>query len=507
MRKNIAILLITSIVLAGSFVAITQIIDLDDDSTLASQPEQAVPAVVEPLLSNPVTARPEPLDTYLTNPGIGWQHFPAVGEQLLPETVVYVHRSDISWNILNPEEGVYDWALLEAYIDQATAQGKQISFRVYTMRDSHRLPQWVIDQGAALLPNGEVDYTSCVYQDAWEQFVEAMRARYDGDPRLAFIDISGYGNYNEWNWSDIQTEWDTDALEPNTLDGHARRRLADMFIGGDQWENHCRLTNGNIDSVRYDYPGFQSTQLLMPFAGIRQSIQYVVSREKNVGIRYDCLGDPQRVDGVLNAIGDEVAQVWPHAPIVYEFCGNTATTPRYMQAAEEMLRITHGSIARDNIADGPRETEPIQAVMQPVGYRYVLTEAIYPAATAAGSTLEMVLRWQNTGYAPSYPRMGQDFALYVGLFDTADTLVLREQAVNANIAAWMPARQLPGNPPTNTIVATLDVPPQLAEGRYSLRVAIIDQRTDRPINLAIAGRDDQGWYVLGTLEVVSPAAG
>lgn len=507
MLKNIAALLIIAVVLVGSFIAIMQLLDLDNQSTSASSQEQAVPVVVEPVLSSPVTVNPEPIDTYLTNPGIGWQHFPAVGEQLLPETVLYADRNDTSWDILNPAEGVYDWTPLDAYIERATQQGKQLSFRVYTMRGTaHRIPQWVMDQGGTLWPNGEPDYSNCIYQDAWARFVEELRARYDGDPRIAFIDISGYGNYNEWGWSDIQTEWDDDAQNPTTIDGHARRRLVDMFIGGDQWESHCRMPNGDIESVRYDYPGFQSTQLLMPYAGIRQSIQYVVSREKNVGIRFDCLGDPRLSSSMLGKIGDEIAEVWPHAPIAYEFCGNTSTSPRYMYMAEEILQITHGSIARDNIAGGLRETELLEAVMRPVGYRYVLYEANYPAMTPAGGTLDIIMRWQNTGYAPSYPRMGQNFALHVGLFDSTGGLA-HEQPVDADIAAWMPARELPGTPPTNTVVAALNVPPSLPADNYSLRVTIIDQRTNLPINLAIAGRDDQGWYALGTLEITAAISG
>ena len=31
-----------------------------------------------------MTVRPQQLDSYLTNPGIGWQHVPGIGEQLLP---------------------------------------------------------------------------------------------------------------------------------------------------------------------------------------------------------------------------------------------------------------------------------------------------------------------------------------------------------------------------------------------------------------------------------------
>ena len=63
-----------------------------------------------------------------------------------------------------------------------------------------------------------------------------------GNPAIAFIDISGYGKFNEWDWG-TQTEWDPlwdesykkNPREPpstmQTLDSQARRRLVDIFVG------------------------------------------------------------------------------------------------------------------------------------------------------------------------------------------------------------------------------------------------------------------------------------
>jgi hypothetical protein len=46
------------------------------------------------------------------------------------------------------------------------------------------------------------------------------------------------------------------------------------------------------------------------------------------------------------------------------------------------------------------------------------------------------------------------------------------------------------------------VPRQLAPGRYPLRVALLDPATRLPaIQLAIAGRQPDGWYQLGEIIV------
>jgi len=48
----------------------------------------------------------------------------------------------------------------------------------------------------------------------------------------------------------------------------------------------------------------------------------------------------------------------------------------------------------------------------------------------------------------------------------------------------------------------LYVPENLAEGTYDFRVAMLDPRTERPtIRFAIEGRQDDGWYGMGSLTV------
>src|SRR5215204_739447 len=285
-----------------------------------------------------IKVQPELRDDYLPNPGIGWQIASATSSSLgFPESVAYANRRDIAWSILNPAEGVYNWSVLDELLLNATAERKQFSFRVYTMvgegYGGHMIPNWVLEKGAIILSSGEPDYSSCVYQEEWGRFVNELSRFYDGNRNIAFIDISGYGNFNEWSWQDHQTEWDSaweagylsDSVSADlfkTLDGQARRRLADMFIGG-SFENHkCLLDNGETGLVNYSYSGFQKSQLIMPYAGIVQASQYVFSRRNDVGVRYDCLG--RNGERLMEKIGDVISNVWTTAPIFFER-GNPAS--------------------------------------------------------------------------------------------------------------------------------------------------------------------------------------
>lgn len=432
---------------------------------------------------------------YLANPGIGWQG-PAGGRSsLLPETVAY-RRPQYGWRDQNPAEGVYDWSAVDADLQQAAAEGKQFSFRLYTMSSpwegGHRVPDWVLNKGAVILDNGEVDYSNCTYQAEWGRFVEAMRQKYDGHPNLAFLDISGYGNYNEWSWQE-----QTDTRE-YYLDYQARQRLADAFIGGaDTIE--CRDEWGEWQTVSYSYAGFHSTQLLMPFAGIQQSSRYVAERRPDVGIRHDCLGSARHADTLLDKIGDLVDATWPYAPIVYEFCPDEAGSEEFLEEAADLLQRTHASLVHD-VAPGAIAQDDLVALLGGVGYQFAFTEATFPAVATPGRSFDFRLTWVNQGYAPAYPKMGQYFELRLYLV-AADETVAQAWLLDAGMAGWRPADPLPGDPPEQTIRARLTPGLAVAPGQYTLRVAIVDTRTGRPIGLANDGRDEQGHYGLGSLRM------
>jgi len=463
-----------------------------------------------------VTFSPTPINTYLSNPGIGLQYDPTVRNPTIPETVVYAPRQDISWNLLNPQENEYRWDILDAYLQEAVAQGKMFSFRVYTMRgedyDGSRVPQWVLNKGLDILPSGDPNYHSCIYQDEWAKFVEALRIRYDGNPAIAYIDISGYSAFNEWSWNDDFTEWDfqwEEAYENGTpspsdfttLDGQARRRLVDIFVGGSFFGHQCTQPDGTIAQVDYSYPGFQSTQLVMPYAGIRQSTQYVVSKNADVGFRFDCLGngDIGSADDFRERLSNEISQTWPVAPVIYEFCGGLGNN--YNEIATDVLQLTHGTLVHTN-DDVWGDQEKLLSVISSMGYRYELVSSTYSAELTPGISWKVETIWKNVGYSPSYPRMGQAFSLHYYLLD-GQGAIAADLLVPAEISAWMPADPLPSDPPQYIAVTNFNLPEDLLPGTYTFMVGIIDAKSERPINLAIEGRNASGLYSIGTVTVIS----
>jgi hypothetical protein len=469
-----------------------------NDQTASSPTQEAtvLSSTIDELKVNP-----NAVIDYLTNPGIGWQDGPEpYGIMNFPETVDYGNRREIAWSELNPSKGVYDWSALDTQLDNTIRAGEQFSFRVYTHvgegYDGYKIPEWVLAEGARLLPTGEPDYSNCVYQEEWGTFVNELRRVYDGNPNIAFIDISGYGNFNEWSWQDSQTAWDNQwdvdysngtasAGSFQTLDGQARRRLADIFIGGSFKGHACRTKDGTNALVDYSYPGFQLTQLIMPYAGIVQSTQYVFSRQKNAGIRYDCLGrDGQHV---FEKIGNEIRQTWANAPVIFELCKPGEMD---LEDARWLLQAAHGSLVHNNNWTG--SWSDLEKMMLPVGYRYMLNEMHYRKQERQ---IVVEMKWQNLGLAPSYPKMGEAFQLYLCLENASGKIVLMDP-VQTEISKWLPADASLGGQPTYTISFTSQYPAELPAGSYWVGVMIVDQRTNTPIRLAIEGRDPNGVYQL-----------
>lgn len=498
MNKNKLILyLLLPLIVVASIIVYLKSINL---ITPVSAPSEETPQTLV-IDANYTTIFPIPFGGYLANPGMGWQKDTSKNSDYFPETVAYLYRTDISWRIINPASGVYDWTPLDAQAQLATLNKKQFSFRVFTMigeeYGGHQVPNWVIDQGAVILPSGEPDYSNCVYQQEWGRFVNALLNRYDGDANIAYIDISGYGDFNEWGWLASQTEWDVlweknflkgkiDSFEMETIDSAARRRLADMFIGGSQESHLCRMKNGTIQTVNYLYDGAQKTQLIMPYAGIVQSSQYVYARKSDVGFRYDCLGREHELPF------DQFDINWKTAPIVYEFCGpNSFQIP----FAETLIQNTHPILIHNNAYQG--SFDDLQKLMEYVGYRYVLKEAsVDSLQKSPGNDLSLSMLWKNTGTSPAYPKMGQNFQLHVYLLRQDNQLII-DYLLNTDISKWIPAHPFSlDNAPLYRVDTTITLPSDLEPGTYTLKISIADKRTNMPIQIAVEGVEADGKFPL-----------
>lgn len=453
-------------------------------------PPDPLPERADPSQPTIVTVQPEESAAFITNPGMGWEDSGNLNRTVLPASTDY-YRWTGGWPMFNPVEGVYDFSALDDALAESRARGRKVHFRIYTMRGEywggHRVPQWVLEKGALLTPEGDPWYANAVYQKHWGRFVKELSLRYDGHPDIAAIDISGYGDFGEWQWEDHQTEWDEDPLMPTTLDGQARRHLAHMFLGGSGHTVAASDPDGGTVTLEWSYPGFQETQLIMPFAGIRQSLAYVLEQREDVGWRYDCLG--RAGEETYGRLGEAALERWRTAPVAHEFCGGLPNDQEVGDHVAAMIARTGTSLVHDN---GTRTRDWLEGSIRLAGYRYVLDEASYPSRVRAGVGFRLAMDWRNDGVARAYPKMGQDFELLVDL-RRADGKPGQRWTLAADVDGWLPG--------SRTLSATFPVPDDATPGPHRLRVGIRERSTGTMIRVANTDQEASGWIELGEVEV------
>ncbi len=127
------------------------------------------------------------------------------------------------WKDLNPAEGVYNWESIDSMLKACEEHGMTYGIRIlpYSSYDGEHtdnygaehdyVPSWVYAKGAvkervALDSNPSVyidvpKWDDKHYLQACKDFAAALADRYDGDPRIEFIDIRPFGDWGEWHFA------------------------------------------------------------------------------------------------------------------------------------------------------------------------------------------------------------------------------------------------------------------------------------------------------------------
>ncbi len=435
----------------------------------------------------------------LTNPGMGYQGW-TQATSLLNQSTEYrrgehPQQGGFDWETLNPRQGEYDWSPIDQFLADCALTGRQGSFRIYTMNGypygTNRVPEWVKAYGGVIRDTAELepDYRNRSYQQHWGTFVDALAQRYDGDHRIAFIDISGYGLYNEWQANDLTDTTDPDGLGPS-IDASARRHLIHMFVGGSGDTRVIESDGVSPGTATYSHVGFQRTQLVMPYGGLWSSSRYVAAHYPTVGFRNDALFSSDAEMQDFLAMGFGISEVWRTAPVIFEAVG--PPSPSSIATAATTLRGMGASIVHENAVI--QDAQMLSELIRPLGYRYLPLSATTPTIATSGSSLAVSSTWTNTGTARAYPRMGQDFTLAYALASPDGTIATTWQ-LDYPVSGWLPGEQHDARD-----VLPL---PRLAPGTYTVLLAVASRISGQRISLPLDTHRSDQWYGVATLNISS----
>ena len=197
------------------------------------------------------------------------------------------------WDELNPAEGVYDWSSIDSMLEACEKYGYTYGIRILPyshLSGSHDnygedhvfVPDWVFAKGAqkerATLvsdPSVELDipvWDDPIFLQAAKDFAKALAEKYDGDPRVEFVDISVFGNWGEWH---------TSTFEGNPMPSEEIQK----------------------DMIKYYSDVFNKTWLCVTSGAYGEVYEYARS-----------LGIPKRVNGLIGSHNNE----WNLRPNYYD---------------------------------------------------------------------------------------------------------------------------------------------------------------------------------------------
>jgi hypothetical protein len=399
----------------------------------------------------------------------------------------------LAWSYLEPEEGQFNWALLDSIINRWTRWGHTISFRI-TCKETEMVyatPEWVRKAGARgefiEHPDLELkawapDYGDPVFLEKLEQFHRVFAARYDGKPWIEYIDIGSIGEWGEGHtafsgWKDVSPE-----VVKKHIDLYKRCYRKSILIISDDFIGQRDSDDGS-DYEIYRY-------CLQNGLGFRDDSGNV-AWYRTLGFGPSCIRSPEIFSKVYRSV-----------PVVLEsdHYGDAVKLGMWGDGSgfEKAIRETHASVIgfhyyprewlKDNYALASR-------LANLCGYWYFPKFAMMPDTLRLGSDRNYIrITWENHGVAPAYKK----FNLYFRLVNLASGVAFTQQLAEADNRSWLPA---------DIIAEQYSLRPDktLPSGKYAVLISMFDACGfhNRIIKLALKKEREtsNGWYKLGEIMV------
>jgi hypothetical protein len=331
------------------------------------------------------------------------------------------------------------------------------------------------------MPEGEgwrADAEDPRYVYYFGNLITELGKRYDGHPDFESVDLSIVGFWGEGRGSEILSDKTRETLVKAYTDNFKKTPLVMLLT--DKKTNEFGLSQADVGWM---------------VACIGDLGFWAKDKENPAWTHmYDYY--PQSI------INFGLKDAWKKAPVSLEVCGTikswkaTRGSCEYCEGytvddvnyiIDETLKW-HISTFNAKSSGVPDEWRPlIDKWLKRMGYRFVLRSFSYPEYADKGQKLGFLSWWDNKGVAPIYKK----FLLAIRLKGETRSEVL---ITDANINSWFPG--------DNIYDDAVFVPWDLPTGEYQMQIGIVDIQSHEPkVNLAIAGKDPEGWYPLGKIEI------
>jgi hypothetical protein len=375
----------------------------------------------------------------------------------------------------------FNWTSLEALISDVASRGHQTVFRVYLDYPTlpTGIPQYLLDAG--LLTYSYTDYDNTIsvcpdYQNpllgqALTNYIAALGARYDGDPRIGFITVGLLGFWGEWHTYPHDGWFASTAVQDEVLTAYqaafSKTKLLVRWPSG---------TNPTARPIGYHDDSFAYQTLDPPewcFLGLL----------KAAGETKKWLTQP---------IGGEVR---PEVQLCMWDTSQTNCVPAG-QAFNQCVDLTHASWMLNQGAFSPGFTgaqrDAALAGAQRLGYSLCVSNAALVDAWT-NTPLQVSLGLRNLGVAPFY----YDWTVQLGALNRSNRFA------NTWLTTWKLSSLLPAA--TNTVWSCAITNHGLGVGQYKLVLRVINPwPPGLPLRFANSAQDADvpGWLTLGQMSIL-----
>jgi hypothetical protein len=443
-----------------------------------------------------VTVRPQDNGQALVNPQMGWTlHFYSnllgnYGSKLEPSdtltdfpglSCIYLR---LPWAYVEPQEGKFDWSVVDAPAQRWIDKGLQVSFRFSASESWMRYatPKWVQDAGAkghdfevgkGVRPGGpfwEPDYADPVFLAKLDRFLAAVARRYDGNPRVAFIDVGSFGVWGEGHtFASTQLKYSPEVVKKH-IDLHAAHFQKTLLAANDDF-------------------AFQG----------EETVRY--ARSKGLTLRDDSILVQPPPNSYYHA--KMAADFWPRLPVILEHEHYMSSIQRGAWQRDVFLRaIEEYHASYMSIHWFPREflekeRELIDKVNLRLGYRLQLREASWPATVGRTARALFSSAWANAGVAPCYP--GGHVAWTLKDAKGGIVAVFVDEAFDVRRLDVAP----PEKAPVRKVESSHGLAPNMPAGTFDVFVSVGALDGTPAIALPLAGHDGHRRYRLGRIAVTA----
>jgi hypothetical protein len=388
-------------------------------------PRPAPPSAPGPSLTDhPLTAAPSPLDNPLK--GFARFYFPGDNQNSgYPRSLAwsYFGLSEVMTSASNC--GTYDWSIVDNALDEIASYGNQAAIRFYLEYPGgtgshpgnaipHCFDGHVTYRNNTYWGTVSPDYDSPYLLDAVTRFIAAFGARYDGDPRIGFINLGIVGLWGEWHtWP-----FDTDTADgyPNLMptDADAAKIINAYDTAFNKTKLEIRYPDSAGGAANARDIGYHDDSFCYregsPLAGVTlpQSLggaDYAqLQRALNQGVENKWTTDSMGGE-VRPEIQSSAFTSWP---------GGSGQVDN-MKACIE-LEHTTWKINQTSQSYSPSDPN-VAAAVRLMGYDFTATHAYFPNSATGSTTVGVTIA--NNGVAPFY----YPWTVSLGLKDSSGNVV------------------------------------------------------------------------------------